>query len=145
LRLAGIDPCTLLTSAQYRQLGVNPGVRSDYEPGRPLQGTACQWDTQKAHQRIGYGGSLVTNRGAEYALGAEPLRAVGGYAATTTGSALSDPQWYCAMLVDVAPGQSLLVDYSVESEDVPGMTHQKACDNAQTAAGFMLANLKAAQ
>lgn len=110
-----------------------------------MKGAACEWSTTKAHQRIGYGGSLVTNRGAEYALGAEPLRAVGGYAATTTGSALSDPQWYCAMLVDVAPGQSLLVDYSVESEDVPGMTHQKACDNAQTAAGFMLANLKAAQ
>jgi hypothetical protein len=32
-----------------------------------------------------------------------------------------------------------------DSEDLPGMTHQKACANAQTAAEFMLANLRAAQ
>jgi hypothetical protein len=70
---------------------------------------------------------------------------VAGYAATTTTSALFDPQWHCYMLVDVGPGQSLLSDYTVETKDLPGMTHQKACDNAQTAAEFMLANLRAAQ
>ena len=89
--------------------------------------------------------SLVTNRGAEFALGAEPLRMVGGYAATATSSALGKAQYECLLLVDVAPGRSMMSHYTNDSEDLPGMTHQKACDNAQTAAEFMLANLRAAQ
>lgn len=145
LRIQAIDPCRLLTPAQYQQLGVDPGHRKDYEPNRPLQGTGCIWSTTHSQQQVTYTAGLVTNRGAEFALGAEPLRTVDGYAATTTASALADPKWYCALLVDVAPGQSLLSNYSVDSEDIPSMTHVKACDNAQTAAGLMLDNLRAAQ
>jgi hypothetical protein len=99
----------------------------------------------KSRDRVSYAVALLTNRGAEYALGAEPLRTVGGYAATATASALGKPQYECLLFVDVAPGRSMLSHYTNDSEDLPGMTHQKACDNAQTAAEFMLANLRAAQ
>jgi hypothetical protein len=89
--------------------------------------------------------ALLTNRGAEFALGAEPLRAVGGYAATATSSAFGDAKYECLLMVDVAPGRAMMSHYTNDSADLPGMTHQKACDNAEKAAEFMLANLRAAQ
>jgi hypothetical protein len=136
----------LLTSGQQAQLGVAGGHRRDYKPDLPLQGTVCDWSNFPARQKeVDQSVSLVTNRGAEFALGAEPLRMVGGYAATATSSALGKAQYECLLLVDVAPGRSMMSHYTNDSEDLPGMTHQKACDNAQTAAEFMLANLRAAQ
>jgi hypothetical protein len=105
----------------------------------------CDWSTLKSQGRISYSVSLLTNRGAEFALGAEPLRTVGGYAATATSSALGKAQYECLLLVDIAPGRSMMSHYTNDSADLPGMTHQRACDNAQTAAEYMLANLRAAQ
>lgn len=147
LRTEGVDPCTLLTRAQYTQLGTDEASRQDYETYiPPLQGARCVWDlTSKPRNRISYLVALLTNRGAESALGAEPLRMVGGYAATATASAIGNAKYECLLLVDVAPGRAMLVHYTNDSEDLPGMNHQKACDNTQTAAGFMLANLRAAQ
>jgi hypothetical protein len=110
-----------------------------------MQGTRCDWSTDKSQNRISYSVALVTNHGAEAALGAEPLRTVGGYAAAPTSSAIGSPQYECLLFVDVAPGRSMLTHYSNDSEDLPGLTHHKACDNAQAAAEFMLANLRAAQ
>lgn len=85
---------------------------------------------------------MVLNQGAEYALGREPLRSVDGFAATTTGSVGSDPAYYCLMLVDVAPGQSLLAQYGNNAHDYPGMNHQLACDKAQELASDMLSTLR---
>lgn len=70
---------------------------------------------------------------------------VDGYAAAPTSSAIGNAQYECLLFVDIAPGRSMLSHYTNDSEDLPGMTHQKACDNAETAAEFMLANLRAAQ
>jgi hypothetical protein len=145
LRIDGIDPCTLLTPAQAGQLDVEEGRRNDYAPGTPIQGTACDWSTDEPRMRIHHGASLILNRGADYALGQEPLRNVDGYTATTTSSDLEDPRWHCFVVVDTGPGQSLLSDYSVDTRDIPGMTHEKACDRAQAAAAMMLENLRAAQ
>ena len=145
LRIEGIDPCTLLKPEQYAQLGVDAGHRRDYASEMPMQGTVCDWSTVQPRDRISYSVALVTNRGAESALGAEPLRAVGGYAAAPTSSAIGNRQYECLLFVDIAPGRSMLAHYTNDSEDLPGMTHQRACDNAQAAAEFMLANLRAAQ
>jgi hypothetical protein len=46
------------------------------------------------------------------------------------------------MLVDVAPGQSLLAQYENDSHDYPGMNHQLACDKAQQLASDMLSTLR---
>jgi hypothetical protein len=46
------------------------------------------------------------------------------------------------MLVDVAPGQSLLSQYENDSRDYPGMNHQLACDKAQQLASDMLSTLR---
>ena len=46
------------------------------------------------------------------------------------------------MLVDVAPGQSLLAQYENDSRDYPGMDHQLACDKAQQLASDMLSTLR---
>jgi len=48
------------------------------------------------------------------------MRTVDGFAATTTGSTGSDPEYYCLMLVDVAQGQSLLAQYGNGARDYPG-------------------------
>jgi hypothetical protein len=85
---------------------------------------------------------MVLGQGADYALGREPLRTVSGFAATTTGSTGSDPSYYCLMLVDVAPGQSLVASYDNGARDYPGMNHQLACDKAQQLAMGMLSTLR---
>ncbi|MDT7664669.1 MAG: hypothetical protein QOD04_4225, partial [Pseudonocardiales bacterium] len=77
-----------------------------------------------------------------FALGREPMRTVDGYAATTTGSLGTDSTYYCLMLVDVAPGQSLLAQYGNGAHDYPGMNHKLACDKAQQLASDMLSTLR---
>ncbi|HEY0575761.1 MAG TPA: DUF3558 domain-containing protein [Pseudonocardia sp.] len=142
LRLDGIDPCSLLTAAQRSQLGVNQGQPGHGSESSPLKGASCVWSNLPASPDNAWSGRLVLGQGADYALGLEPLRTVNGFAATTTGSAGSDPTFYCGMLVDVAPGQSLLASYDNGAKDYPGMNHQLACDKAQQLASDMLSTLR---
>jgi hypothetical protein len=143
LRLDGVNPCSLLTDAQRARFGLSPG---DLDPGSDptaeLQGPACTW-AGSLHPDNGYVGGTVLNHGAEVALSAEPLRSVGGFAATTTTSMGSDPNFWCGVLVDVAPGQALTADYANNAHDYPGMNRKLACDKAQALAEAMLTTLRA--
>jgi hypothetical protein len=142
LRLDGLDPCALLSDDQRRRLGVNRGLNIGKSYGGPLQGPVCAWTNTPNHPDNTYAGGTILNHGAEYALGLEPTRSVDGFAATTTGSTGSDPAYYCLILVDVAPGQSLSAAYSNIAKDYPGMNHQMACDQAQQLAGELLSTLR---
>jgi hypothetical protein len=145
LRLDSVDPCTLLTDAQRNPLGLNPGSSTGENFGGPVQGTVCVWTSKASTPDNEYTGGAVLNHGAEYALGAEPVRTVGGFAATTTTSMGSDPNFYCGLLVDVAPGQALSATYDNPAKDAPGMTRALACDKAQQLATAMLATLRMQQ
>ena len=114
--------------------------------GGPLKGgPICLWTNTAERPDNEYAGSAVLNHGAEYALGNEPLRMVDGFAATTTTSLGSDPNFYCGLLVDVAPGRALYATYDNPRKDSPGMNRQTACGNAQKLAGAMLTTLRAQQ
>lgn len=143
LRLDGVDPCSLLTDAQLREFGVYRASSDKSEYDAPIQGPGCLWSNFPAKPDNGYSGSAVLNHGAEYALGREPLRSIDGFAATTTTSTGSDPDYYCAVMVDVAPGQALGADYDNLSKDYPGMNRELACDKAMRLAAAMLATLRA--
>ena len=143
LRLDGVDPCSLLTVAQRAQLGVNGGLSVPSTHVTSLSGDSCTWSNLPETPDNAYLGRTVLGQGAEYASGREPLRVVDGFAATTSGSTGTDPAHYCAVLVDVAPGQSLLAQYGNGRKDYPGMNHQLACDKAQQLASDMLGTLRA--
>lgn len=145
LRLDSVDPCTLLTDSQRRQLGVNSGTTNNEDYGGPLKGRMCVWSNLPESPDNGYTAGAILNQGAQYALGLEPLRSVDGFAATTTGSTGTDPMYYCLMLVDVAPGQALSAAYDNNSHDYPGMNHKLACDKAQRFASDMLSTLRASK
>jgi hypothetical protein len=132
----------LLNEAQRHELGVNAGMTNGENYGGPIQGPVCVWTNLPESPENGYTGGAILNHGAEYALGREPLRFVDGFAATTTGSIGTDPNHYCGMLVDVAPGQALSAAYDNNSKDYPGMNHQLACDKAQQLASDMLSTLR---
>jgi hypothetical protein len=102
----------------------------------------CVWPSLADTPDNGWTGGEILNHGAEYALGREPLRTVGGFAATTTGSTGANPAYYCLMLVDVAPGQALAAAYDNNSHDYPGMSHPLACDKAGQLAAAMLTTLR---
>jgi hypothetical protein len=144
LRLDGVNPCSLLTDAQAKQqLDTNGGFFGADEGGSPVAGDMCLWSNFPRRPDNEWSATTVLHQGAEFALGKEPLRTVDNFAATSSGSTAADPARYCGMLVDVAPGQSLLVSYDNSRKDDPAMNHQLACDKAQQAAEMMITNLRA--
>jgi uncharacterized protein DUF3558 len=137
------NPCALLTDAQVRQLGVEPGqsqVNADEMPGPD-----CLWSNFPARPDRGWVAQPLPYRGAEYALGsttgAQVVR-VGAFSAVQTSSALVEPRFNCILFVDTGPGQSLLVQFSNVMADDPTMTHARACQYAITGATMMIQNLR---
>lgn len=143
LRLNGVDPCALLTAAERAMLGVGAGHASRTDTAdSTVQGASCLWLSLTQHPAEGYTATAVLNQGAEVALSAEPLRSVDGFAATTTTSVGSDPNHFCGLLVDLAPGQSLSATYSDITEEQTGLTREAACDKAQRLAEAMVTTLR---
>lgn len=143
LPVDNVDPCRLLTDAQARQLGVNPGephMNNDEMPGPD-----CRWNNFPNSPDKRWLAQPLPTRGAEYALGSTTgaqVVQVGAFSAVQTTSPFAERRWSCILLVDVAPGQSLLVQYLNGGGDDPTMTHERACQNAATGAGLMIHNLR---
>lgn len=143
LRLDQIDPCALLTKTQVQQLGEHAGERR--ENSDELGSIACLWRNFPEQPDSTYLARLITKRGADYALnsgtGAQVV-AIDGFAAVQTTSPYADPKEHCLLLVDVAQGQSLWVQWRTLSTNYPGLTHELACQQAQEAGRLMLGNLR---
>lgn len=143
LRLDRIDPCALLTPAQFRQLGVHPGQRA--ENTDEIGSSDCLWRNFPEEPDIKYLARLITKRGADYVLDStEPTQVVtiDGFSAVQTKSPQGDPKDHCLLFVDVAQGESLLVQWLTLSDNYPGLTDQFACQQARDAGRLMLANLR---
>ncbi|WP_185065244.1 DUF3558 domain-containing protein [Pseudonocardia eucalypti] len=143
LRLDGIRPCALLTEAQISQLGMAEG-----RPGINDQGAGeeCIWSNPPGTgPDMGWLARTDTARGAEYALrsvtGAHIIQ-IDGFSAVETTSPLVDSRWSCIVLVDVALGQSFLVQFQNSGGTDPLMTHERACAQATRGASLMLQNLR---
>jgi hypothetical protein len=143
LRLEGVDACALLNDTQRGQLGVNRGKAGNNieDPGQP----ACDWSNFPNVPDNGWTARVITRYGAEHALasqtGAQQVD-VRGYAAVQTTSPYTDPNLHCLLAVDVAPGQTLGVQYYNVRGDYPGINHEVACQQAAKAAALMLDTLK---
>jgi hypothetical protein len=144
LRLDGIDPCALLTSAEQTKLDVQfTGKVDDADQFHSL---VCRW------ANLGGGtpdnawiARAIVKQGADYALrSAAPAQVVqvGGFSAVQTSSPYFDAKTQCILAIDVAQGESLRVQYNNLQGDYPGITHEVACQQASKAAELMLQNLR---
>lgn len=144
LRLDGVDPCALLTGQQVSALGVSAGVR---EQNTDELGSAdCQWRNSAEEPVVfGYLARLIVKRGADYALdnstGAQVVT-LNGFSAVQTTSPHVNPKEHCLLLIDVAQGESLWVQWMTLPPDYPGLNHEMACQKAQDAGRIMLTNLR---
>jgi hypothetical protein len=137
------DPCGLLTPAQVSQLGANPGTRAvvDGQPGS----YNCLWMRYPAVPDDSWAVRLDTaHDAAHYLSSSADIVQVSGFGAVQTTTGLGQADGNCQLYIDVAPRQSLEVQYDNFRGDRPGMNHQLACQLAARAADLMLANLRAA-
>jgi hypothetical protein len=144
LKLDGVDPCALLTAAQQGQLGVEQVGQANNSD--ELGSAACQWGNNGAKPDNRWLARLIVKRGADYALGSTTgvqVVQIGGFSAVQTAAPYQDPNTNCVLVVDVAQGQSLGVQYGNAAGDYPGINHDVACQLDRKAAELMVQNLRA--
>jgi hypothetical protein len=143
LKLDGVNPCNLLTLADQGKLGVGAGTVNDGADSYSSAG--CRWSDPAGHPDNNWVALAVVRRGADAALrssnGAQ-IGLVDGFPAVQTTSDSADPGLSCELFLDVAPGQTLSVEYVNRRGDYPNINHGIACQQAADAAKLMLANLR---
>lgn len=140
IRIDETDPCSLLTSDQQTRLGVRgatpvpaeekigPGCRWLHSPDEPVEAYQIFRDTESGIES-GFGNS----RGIT-------VITVAGFPAIETQSERTQlPETQCIVAVDVAPGQTLQVNYDYNGA-LP-MTRERACDKARPAAEMAMRTL----
>ncbi|MEV1114285.1 DUF3558 domain-containing protein [Actinosynnema sp. NPDC049800] len=140
VKLDGIDPCKVLTTAQMKELTVVEAERNDGDIVKAGDEPVCAYDNNDS-PRVTYEVGLVTSKGIEYWRGSGNVAVkqveVGGYSAvqlTFKGTSTVD----CAVSVDVADGQQLYVDFSSIGQTP---SQEQMCDNAKKAAELALVTL----
>jgi len=143
LKLDAVDPCSLLTAAQQSQLGIQHVQRDDNSD--ELGSAACLWDNSGGSPDNSWVARLIVKRGADYALGSTTgvqIVQVSGFTAVQTAAPYQDSKINCVLVVDVAQGQSLGVQYLNTRGNYPGISHDVACQLDRRAAEFMVQNLR---
>ncbi|MGI8816461.1 MAG: DUF3558 domain-containing protein [Pseudonocardia sp.] len=142
LPLDGLEPCGLLTSPQLASLGIpDQGARA---PNSDLLGSAsCLWAGSLQPPHGSPQVTAVTKQGVDYfRTPSDQVVDIAGMPALQATSEDLDPAVHCLVLVDVAAGQTLWVQYSPEGPTSNGSTHEIACDHARDAARAMVATLR---
>ena len=144
LRLDGVDPCALLTSVEVARLGVDQGER--FDDADQFRSLSCDWaNSGGLSPEKGWIARAIAKQGADYALGnTAPVQVVqvGGFSAVQTSSPYQNANTQCILVIDVAQGESLWVQFDNLQGDFPGINHQVACQQASKAAELMLGNLR---
>lgn len=133
VRLDGVDPCSLLTSEQRKQLGIDrppiPG-KSDVD-GSPYCGY------RNSAEESGYLVALVTTQGlAEYVATGEgqiPTRQleIAGFPAVELRPSPDEAgNLFCLIGVDVADGQFLSANFSQVAPSGPPLSQETLCAKA---------------
>ena len=147
LHLDNINPCALLSDTQRSQLGVGEG-RFSYDEDSTHY-AVCQWDNSPRSlgaMDMGYLARLQLRQGADYALSSttgHQLVQLDGFTAVQTTSDGQDPERHCILLVDVAPGQSLWLQFVNLVGEHDGLTHEQSCQFARTFGEDLVQNLRA--
>ncbi len=143
LPLTGIDPCSLLTSAQRAKLGVDPGVEG--HPDVNWHDPQCGFQLVNPGTLPSYNVQTVTSAGIQFWL--NPLLAnntkpvsIGGFPAVDVTSKAEAANG-CQTVVSVADGQMLIVQL-----DFPptGLTATQSCTETEQVAVAAVATLQTA-
>jgi hypothetical protein len=143
----GVDPCSLLTEAQRAELGLDARPVFDLSPSALYPGPevpACVIGGN-VPRAITVGVSVVTSAGIEVftsgdlAADVNPVEAR-GYPAVVAIPTRS-PDW-CTVIVDVAPGQLLDVQFADGGREPP-IPQDQLCQGAETAADAVMTTLLA--
>lgn len=143
LRLDGIQPCGLLSAMQLSALGIPD--KGQTAPNSDLLGSnSCLWAGSAMPPHGSPQVTAVTKQGVEYFRNPEDrVIDVDGMPALEAASPDLDPASHCLVLVDVAAGQTLWVQYSPEGPTTAGTTHELACDRTREIARAMVISLRA--
>ncbi|MGH3566718.1 MAG: DUF3558 domain-containing protein [Pseudonocardia sp.] len=141
IRIDDLDPCAAFTAEHLRQLDIG-GPR--FRPADEETGPLCQWRHSPYEPIEGYLIMRTTDQGPETALssplGAEVISVSGFPAVETKGFGSGDGSDHCIVLVGVAAGQTLQVQYDYNGTALP-MTRELACQKARTAAELAMQTL----
>jgi hypothetical protein len=145
VRLDGVDPCSLLTEEQRAELGLDGRPVSSEAPVGLYPGAdvrAC--DISGFEPRaVSTGISLVTTVGIERYTSGElvaeirPITVQGFPAVVAVPTRFTD---YCTVVVDVAPGQLLDVQFATGGRQPP-IPQPQLCRDAETVAGEVMRSL----
>jgi hypothetical protein len=145
LMLRGIDPCTLLTSAQLDQLKVNSEPRQTQDSA---DGPSCSFDVDLTKPYYSYGITTVTNADLTAWLTGDRRKnsmtavviAVDGFPALKNFRDSGDPT-DCETLVGVAAGQTMVVQAFPVTAGA--FSQNQLCELSTQAATLALQTLKA--
>jgi hypothetical protein len=145
VRLDGVDPCSLLTEEQRAELGLDGRPVSTKDPVGLYQGAEVPLCTIGGFEprAVTVGVSLVTSVGIELftsgdlAAEIQPVVVRGFPAVVAVPTRFSD---YCTVIVDVAQGQLLDVQFATGGRQPP-ISQPQLCRDAETVAGAVMVTL----
>jgi uncharacterized protein DUF3558 len=124
------NPCSLLTSVQLHQLGVNTSQQQQDVLG---SGPACVWSHVPVTQGDQFLGRLVNGPVA----GGTQSASINNMPTTEYAPADLPQETSCVYLVTLASNVTLWAQYSNPGANLPGLNHRVACRKAQLAAVSM--------
>lgn len=133
IRIDDLDPCSVFTPEQLRTLDVS-GQRATRADER--RGPLCQWSHVASEPFEGYLVLRTTDQGPETAYGnpnGTTVTTVAGFPAVETQALGGGGDDHCMILVGVADGQTLQVQYDYNGTKM-AMTRAQACEKARAAA-----------
>jgi hypothetical protein len=145
VRLDGIDPCSLLTEEQRAELGLDGRPVFSRAPVGLYGGADVPLCTVRGFEprAVSVGVSLVTSVGIErYASGelSAELRPIGVQGFPAIVAVPTRFTEYCTVVVDVAPGQLLDVQFR-DGGRRPPIPQQQLCQDAEIVADAIIATL----
>jgi hypothetical protein len=145
----GVDPCSLLTEEQREELGLDARPRLNLGPLPPYPGTdipLCLFGGFRPRS-VSLGVAVVPTSGIDLfesgglIADVRPIE-VGGFPALVA-VAPRNPD-FCEVVVDIAPGQALDVNFRLDGRDA-GAPIEALCEDAERAAGAVMDTLLAAR
>lgn len=130
LPIDDLDPCTALSDQQRESLEL--GRARGYASPSPDRGPSCTWIFTSVTDYWSVSLETSPRRGAETAIGNARMTrtlAVAGFPAVETSNPLAPEDKQCFVIIDVAVGQALVVDFTSNGRSVP-MSHALACNKA---------------
>jgi hypothetical protein len=144
LKMDGIDPCSLVTSAIRAQAGVTSQGQADpSSTDNALRG--CGYDNFPQHPTAALDVNLATNQDtAGFLFFPDAVAStVAGFGAVDSPDSAAGPDHSCVVRVDVAENQGLWVSlYNTLGDDATS-THAQMCQKAHTVAESIMAGLLA--